>query len=62
MIACHTDPANIAQGNVQLHIHLDQGLLHLLDAPSGVAHVLDAQPPQGAHRVDFRWGQKTGTQ
>jgi len=57
-----THPANIAQDIVQLHIHLDQGLLHLLDAPSGIANVLDVQPPQGAHRVDFWWRQKTRTQ
>ena len=57
-----THPANIAQGIMQLHIHLDHGLLHPLDAASGIADVLAAQAPQGAHRVDFRRRQKTGTQ
>jgi hypothetical protein len=57
-----THSAQIAQGNVQLYIHLDQGLLHLLDAASGIAYVLAAQSPEGAHRLDFRRGQETGTQ
>jgi len=38
-------PAEIADGDVQLHVHLDQCLLHMLDAAPGVLDVLIPQPP-----------------
>jgi hypothetical protein len=52
------DPAEITDGNVQLHVHLDQGLLHVLDLPPRLFDILIAQPPHRTHLVDLRGGKK----